>query len=161
MMTSYPWEWALVNKLIIYCFFGLPVVILGIFLYNALKENKIKAWFYGLVIPALIFLGTLGMISETRAFKGSLGTFPVGPDWARVMFFLALALLIFVIITVKERPKLVKSVLYGLGIGLLMFPAPLCIFVSPIYARIGFGVGAILIYKAFGMKIEKVKKQIG
>lgn len=71
---------------------------------------------------------------------------------------IGLALLTFGIIlynSLREKEKTLrfKGLLYGLGILLLIAPMAVCMVISPIYARIGYLIGAILIYKAFGMKI--------
>jgi len=55
-------------------------------------------------------------------------------------------------IKIKERKRKIKALFYGFGILCLFLPAILCIFISPIFARLGYVIGAILIYKAFETK---------
>lgn len=73
-----------------------------------------------------------------------------------------LSLLIFGIILnnslrTKEKELRMKGILFGFGILFLIAPMIICALVSPIYARIGYLLGAILLYKAFGTK-KTIKK---
>ncbi len=53
-----------------------------------------------------------------------------------------------------EETKLrMKGLFYGMGFLFLFLPALICLFISPIYARWGYLIGAILLLKAFGMKV--------
>jgi hypothetical protein len=53
---------------------------------------------------------------------------------------------------VESKNAKIKAVFYALGVLLLFSPAILCVFVSPIFARLGYALGAILIYNAFRIK---------
>ena len=156
MMTNYPWQWPLVNQAFIFICFLVPLMILGIFLYNALKtESRAKALLYGMISPILLLIGMLGIFKKPGPPGVVTTSFIPLPFWLAVgILILGLVSLILIVITSRETRKVVKSLLYGLGIPLLLIPAVLCAFISPVFARIAFGIGAILIYKAFGMKIE-------
>lgn len=52
----------------------------------------------------------------------------------------------------EEKKLKKKALFYGLGFLLLFGPIYLCVFVSPIYARWGYLIGAILIHKALEIK---------
>ena len=67
-----------------------------------------------------------------------------------------LLFLVFLINGLKARNKkvLLKSLMYGFGILMIIIPTPACVFISPIFARLGYVAGAILAYKAFRMKLE-------
>ncbi len=56
--------------------------------------------------------------------------------------------------SLKEGNKTLrtKGLFYALGILLLIIPMVICMLVSPIYARIGYLIGAILIYKGLRIK---------
>lgn len=81
---------------------------------------------------------------------------PLGKNILLFLFF-GLSALIFGIIfynslKVKERELKIRGLFYGLGFLFLIAPALVCLLISPIYARIGYLIGAILIYKAFQKK---------
>jgi len=151
LMTNYPFDWLWLNQLFLFSCIGTPLVVLGIFLYNSLKrESKIRALFYGIISPVLLFLGMLGIFIMPGSSETILRLpFVIGI----LILFLAIASLFLAIITASEKRKVLKGVLYGTGIALLIIPGVLCVFFSPIYARIGYGIGGILTYRAFGMKI--------
>lgn len=51
----------------------------------------------------------------------------------------------------KEAIK--KGLLYGFGIWFLIAPMVICATLSPVYARIGYLIGAILIFSSLGKKV--------
>jgi len=53
---------------------------------------------------------------------------------------------------VKEKSMRIKGLLYGLGTWFLIAPIIICAVLSPIFARIGYLIGAFLIYEAFKKK---------
>lgn len=65
---------------------------------------------------------------------------------------LVLGIILFNSYKVKEKSMRIKGLLYGIGTWFLISPMLICALVSPVFARIGYLVGAILIYKAFGIK---------
>jgi ABC-type Fe3+-siderophore transport system permease subunit len=69
--------------------------------------------------------------------------------------FLIFGIILYNSLRVKEKEGRIKGLLYGLGIFFLIAPMAICTLISPIYARIGYLIGAILIYKALGMKISE------
>lgn len=56
--------------------------------------------------------------------------------------------------TVKTEEKRLrkKALFYGAGFLFLFIPSLICLFISPVYARWGYLIGAILLYKAFRIK---------
>jgi len=77
------------------------------------------------------------------------------------IFFLAgtvvLSLFIFCtflynFINIKERNGKLKTFFYGMGLFCLFLPAILCVFISPIFGRLGYVIGAICILFAFRIK---------
>ncbi len=147
MMTSHPWEWPWVSSIFMYGFFIGSAIILGIFLYNALvTENKKKALIFGILTPVLIHFGIAGVSKP--------GTFPFSTQINWWIAILGLILLITTVFIAENRKRMVKAIMYGLGMSLLLSSAIACVFISPIFARIGYGIGAILVLKSFGMKIE-------
>jgi hypothetical protein len=53
----------------------------------------------------------------------------------------------------KEKKLRAKGLLYGMGFLFLFLPSLVCLFVSPIYARWGYLIGAILLFKVLRMKV--------
>jgi len=147
-MTNYPWVSSMVAQVFLFVTIGVPLIILGIFLYNAMRKERIKAIFYGIIIPVLSFFGLVGMWKPAMLpFRFSSGIY-LG------MFIIALILLFSTIFIAKEKKVITKALLYGLGISFQGLFIPICIFISPIFARLGYGIGAFMIYKAFGIKVE-------
>ena len=70
---------------------------------------------------------------------------------------ISLALLTFGIILYnllreKEKTLRFKGLLYGLGALFLIAPMGICMVISPVYARIGYLIGAFLVYETFRVK---------
>ncbi|MBZ9572447.1 hypothetical protein KJA15_03895 [Patescibacteria group bacterium] len=115
------------------------------------------------MIIAIAFFPTMSIIEEAplEPVPYKVISHPWQSNAVNIAFFsliIGFSILIFFIflynsIREKEKKGKIKGLLYGLGILLLFLPALLCVFISPIFARIGYTIGAILIYKAFGMKI--------
>lgn len=147
MMTSRPWEWHWMNLLFVYSYFLGAAVILGVFLYNALAtEGKGKALVFGVLVPLLIFFGI--------AVGSRPGTLPISSGLSWTIVVIGLILLVLAALISKNRRRIEKAIMYGFGVALLLASAIACLYISPVFARIGYGIGAILTYKAFGMKIE-------
>lgn len=72
--------------------------------------------------------------------------------WLITFPVLLAGIILFNTLKVKDKEKRKKGFLYGLGFLFLFIPMVICIFISPIYARWGYLVGAILLYQAFKMK---------
>ena len=53
----------------------------------------------------------------------------------------------------EEKKLRKKGFFYGMGFLFLFLPALICLFISPIYARWGYLVGAILLFKAFEAEV--------
>ena len=53
----------------------------------------------------------------------------------------------------KEKKLRAKGLLYGVGFLFLFLPSFIWLFISPIYARWGYLIGAILLLKALRMKV--------
>lgn len=53
----------------------------------------------------------------------------------------------------EERKLRAKGLLYGMGFLLLLIPSLVCLFISPIYARWGYLIGAVLLFKAIRIKV--------
>jgi hypothetical protein len=70
---------------------------------------------------------------------------------------LASLLLFFIILTnvlkLKGKEERKKALFYNFGFLFLIFPMIICTFISPIYARWGYLIGAILLYKAIRIKL--------
>jgi hypothetical protein len=148
IMTNYPWAQPLVARLFLYITVGAPLVILGIFIYNALKTERLKALLFGLGIPIISFLGIVGV------WKPGMLPLRLSGGVYKGLFALAIILILSSLFVSKDRKLMRKALLYGLGISFEGLFIPLCIFVSPIFARLGYGVGALMVYKAFGIKVE-------
>ena len=148
IMTNYPWSSPAVAKAFLYITVGAPLVILGIFIYNALKPERLKSLLLGVGIPVVSFLGIVGM------WKPGMLPFQFSGFFYKGLFILAIILLLSSIFAARNKMVMVKALLYGLGISFQGLFIPICIFISPIFARLGYGIGAIMVYKAFGTKTE-------
>lgn len=69
--------------------------------------------------------------------------------------FLILGIILFNILKTPEREIRMKGLLYGLGTWFLIAPMLICALLSPVFARIGYLVGAFLLYKTFNIKIKE------
>jgi hypothetical protein len=116
------------------------------------------------MLISIMFLPMVSLESEAplEVIPYKVVRHPWELDFVNKAFFLSIIFLSFVVIFVflynikgqKDKREKVKGLLYGSGILLLFLPAILCVFVDPIFARIGYTVGAILIYNAFRIKTK-------
>ncbi len=75
--------------------------------------------------------------------------------WSAVILISALVILIISLNLLKERKNKAifkKGLFYGSGIWFLVAPMIICATISPVFARIGYLVGSILIYKTIKLK---------
>lgn len=56
-------------------------------------------------------------------------------------------------VKIEEKKLKTKALFYGTGFLFLFIPSLVCLFISPIYARWGYLIGAILLYQAFQIKV--------
>ena len=54
--------------------------------------------------------------------------------------------------TLNDKNSKIKTLLYGVGIFSLFIPTLLCLFLSPVFGRIGYIIGAIFIFIAMKIK---------
>jgi hypothetical protein len=73
--------------------------------------------------------------------------------WMGLTSVLLLDIILYNVLKLKEKEERKKGLLYGLGFIFLIFPMLICIFISPIYARWGYLIGAILLFKAMRIKL--------
>lgn len=115
------------------------------------------------IIIAIVFFPTISIIKQAplELIPYKVISHPWSSKLINIIFF-SLALLFSVLsfsvflynaIKIKERRRKIKALFYGFGILFLFLPAILCVFISPIFARLGYVIGAILIYKAFQTKV--------
>jgi hypothetical protein len=149
VMTSYPWASPIVTRVFLYIIVAVPLTILGIFLYNTVRSEKIKALLFGFGVPFVAFFGIVGV------WKPLMLPFHFGSIVYGILFALAVILIVAYILIAKEKRLAVKALLYGLGISFEGLFIPLCLFISPTFARLGYGIGALMVYRAFNMKIRQ------
>ena len=143
------------------------VLILRFFIQTFASERLKKICFLiclTLIIFVLIALTSLPLISETvgapfEPFPYQIRKHsPDGLSVGLVLFIfilgpLLLASIIFYNATkIKEKELKTKALFYGIGFLFLFIPSLICLFISPIYARWGYLLGSIFIYKAFNVK---------
>jgi len=61
---------------------------------------------------------------------------------------------------VDKKKEINISLYYGLGIAYLLFPAMLCIFCTPIFARLLYVPGAFLLFMAFRKEARDIEEKI-
>lgn len=84
---------------------------------------------------------------------------PVGMPASLVIFLFVIGPLLLAavvgynIFKLEEKKLKTKALLYGMSFLLLFIPSLVCLFISPVYARWGYLIGAILLYKVLRMKV--------
>jgi len=123
----------------------------------------------GLLIMVLMMVGIKTASVDSEIIKAPFEPFPYtiirnypaeGVTLAMPIFWwmgltsvLLLGIIFYNVLKLKKKEEKKKGLLYGFGFIFLIFPMLICTFISPIYARWGYLIGAILLYRAFGMKI--------
>lgn len=113
----------------------------------------------------LIALTTVPLVSETiqAPFEPFLYEVikhtPTGMSVYLIIFIfifgpvLLTSIVLYNALKIEEKRLKTKALLYGMGFLFLFIPSLVCLFISPIYARWGYLIGAILLYKAFQVKV--------
>lgn len=120
--------------------------------------------FVAIVLIALIIFPTVSEIIqapfEPFPYKVIKHT-PIGMPSYLIMFILVVgsalltSIVLYNTLKIEEKKLRAKGLLYGMGFLFLFLPSLICLFISPIYARWGYLIGAILLYKGFKKKMEK------
>lgn len=85
--------------------------------------------------------------------KNMTAAFPIILWMMVISPILLTTIILFNTLKLKDKEERTKGLLYGFGFLFLFVPMIVCLFISPIYARWGYLIGAILLYKAFNMRI--------
>jgi hypothetical protein len=164
-MSNFPW--ASTSWLNYFIWFSILLSLLLIwvaFVYSVrkLKEIKSSAHF---VLGILLFI--LSAVVVVIPFIATQSWFKFSPtlpwyQWSNLFVFFDIALsilLIWVIPKLVASKKIDASVIYGLGIAYLLFPAMLCVLSTPIFARLLYVPGAIFLYLAFRNELKSLETQ--
>lgn len=116
------------------------------------------------VTTAVLFFPTLSVIKEVpfelipyKVISHPWPSMVINIIFISIVFLLSISnfsIFLYNAIKIKERIGKRKALFYGFGILCLFLPTILCLFVSPIFARLGYVIGAILMYKAFQTTAE-------
>lgn len=85
---------------------------------------------------------------------------PVGTPSNIIIFIfifgpiLLTSIVLYNTLKLEEKKLRAKGLLYGIGFLFLFLPSLICLFISPIYARWGYLIGTILLYKGFKKKMK-------
>jgi len=111
--------------------------------------------FIAIVLVALISFPTTSEIIqapfEPFLYKVIKHT-PVGmPAYLIIFIFifgpvLLTSIVLYNVVKIEEKKLRTKALFYGTGLLFLFIPSLVCLFISPIYARWGYLIGAILLY---------------
>jgi hypothetical protein len=144
------------------------VLILWFLSQNFVSESFKKAFFLVSILTIIIVLiGLLNFPVASQIIQAPFEPFPykvirqapVGKINNLIIFIFILGpalltgIILYHTLKLKEKKLRTKGLFYGAGLLFLFIPSLICLFISPIYARWGYLIGAILIYKAFGMKV--------
>lgn len=115
-----------------------------------------------LIMFAVLFLPTMQIVKEAslEPIRYVLINHPWESMAMNIAFLVIIVTFSFSIFSIflyrtlkmKGRKAKMKGLLYGVGLFLLYIPTLISVFISPIFARIGYGIGALLIYRAFKIK---------
>ncbi len=116
------------------------------------------------IIIILIALTTLPLVSETiqapfEPFPYQVRKHSPGGTSAYLAIFiflfsplLLISIVLYKTVKIEEKRLKTKALFYGAGFLFLFIPSLVCLFISPVYARWGYLIGAILLYKAFQVR---------
>lgn len=145
-------------------FFLVGIFVSGFLTQKFLRKILLPFW---AVYSIIIIIAVLFFPVKTVIKQAVLEPFPykvISLPWESAainIFFLAgtFFLSLFILITflynfinIKEKSGRLKTLFYGIGLFCLFLPAILCVFISPIFGRLGYVVGAICIFLAFRIK---------
>ncbi len=135
----------------------------------AAEELRKVSFGIGLILIILMVLSMRVISFGSEIIQAPFEPFPYAvvrnfiaeSDFLSILFFwisllvplLVLGIIFYHTLKLKERKVRQKGLLYGLGFIFLTFPmVSICMFISPIYARWGYLMGAVLLYIAFRIK---------
>ncbi len=128
-------------KYVFYTLFGLALVSFGFFVSG--KLFKIESEIQNAPLEPFPYQVVRNYITDPVGIAILYGVI-------FIISFLILVIIIYNSLRIKE--KKIKGLLYGFGAGFLVVPMIVCALYSPIFARIGYLIGSILIYQAFKIK---------
>lgn len=131
-------------KYLFYVLFGFVMIAFGLFLSG--KVFKLASEIQQAPLEPLHYLVVRNYVSDPTGILILYGLIIL-------ISVLILGVILFNSLREKEKILKIKGLFYGLGAWFLIAPMIICALISPIFARIGYLIGAILIYKAFKIKI--------
>lgn len=158
-MTNYPWiEIIWKNIFIWFCIIVSVILLWTVFYYSAKNRKGTKtASHRNLAIFLLIPLTIVVLIMPFAALQDWYGT------WQNIFvyFYLAISAILIWMVSyyVGKKKEADVSLYYGLGVIYLLFPAMLCIFCTPIFARLLYVPGAIFLFLAFRMDAKAIEEE--
>lgn len=157
-MSNYPWINPVWKNVFIWFSIGLSLILIWTAFSYALRNKKEAKGSGNLVMGILMFiLSIIVLIMPFAALQ------PWYAQWQYyfVYFYIAFAILvIWLSASFIDRKKQINvSLYYGLGAAFLLFPAMLCVFITPIFARLLYVPGAIFLYLAFRNELKSLETQ--
>jgi len=131
-------------KYIFYVLFGFVMIAFGLFLSG--KVFKLASDIQQAPLEPFQYLVVRNYVSDPTGILILYGLIVL-------ISILILGVILFNSLREKERVMKMKGLFYGFGAWFLISPMIICTLISPIFARIGYLIGAILIYKALKIKI--------
>lgn len=144
------------------------VLILWFLAQEFIEQNFKKIFYLISLITIIIVLGGLIVFPTTSEIIQApfepftykvIRNAPVGELGSLTLFIFILGpvlltgVILYNTFKIKEKKLRIKGSLYSAGFLFLFIPSVICLFISPIYARWGYLVGAILLYTALKIKV--------
>lgn len=159
-MSNFPWVDLIWKNVFVWFSIIVSLAVIWVTFHYALKNKKSvkSSSLFNFSVFLLVVLSVIILIMPFAAMQSWY------PKWQNyfVYFYIAISIvLIWMISYLTEKTKeLDLTLYYGMGIAYLLFPAMLCIFVTPIFARLLYVPGAILLFMAFRGEVKKIEETI-
>lgn len=158
-VSNYPWVSVIWKNVFIWFCISISIILIYTVFHYSFKNRKepksashlVLGFFLLLPLVIIIFLMPFVVLESWY------------PQWQEKIAYLyvviAIAMLWLVNYLIEGKEEVDASLYYGLGIAYLLFPAMLCIFVTPIFARLLYLPGAIFLYLAYRREMALIEKE--
>lgn len=157
-MSNYPWVDVIWKDVFIWFCISVSIILVWIvFSYSLRSKKEIKSASHRILgIFLLLPLSIIILVMPFAALKSWY------PQWQNKFAYFYIAISIVIIWAVsyylEKKKEIDVALYYGLGIAYLLFPAMLCIFVTPIFARLLYMPGAIFLFLAYRKEVKAIEE---
>jgi len=168
-MSNYPWKDNVWRNIFVWYCIGFSILWLWLAFYYSLKNKTEKEAKNGHLLLGIVFLIPLSLTIALMPSIASKPWFKADPKliWYAqapntfILFYIAFSIILIWVAHyfIGKKNQLDVSLHYVLGSIYLLFPAMLCVFVTPIFARLLYVIAGVFFYLAFRHEAKMAERE--